>query len=86
MRMTGRTINELAALANDAGLRAELCDYCDGVGFVHDDDGDHVAITMIDVPHRAKLPGIEKCHDCVLCPECGHDGCGPGVRWVEVAS
>jgi ferredoxin len=74
----------LGSTADTYRLRAALCDYCDGCGFVHQVDGEHVAITMTDVPHKAALPGIEPCFDCEPCPECGRLGCGPGVRWVEV--
>lgn len=84
--MKGANLKFLAAagFVGRAGLRAALCDYCDGCGFVHEVDGEHAAITLLGVPHKAKLPGIEPCFDCEPCPECGRNGCGPGVRWVEV--
>ncbi len=75
----------LGGVVNWYELRAVLCDYCDGFGYVHEDSFGHTAISMLRVPHKTKLPGIEPCFDCMPCPECGRDGCGPGVRWVEVS-
>lgn len=84
MSSTNRDVSFLSTFLQNVGLRAALCDYCDGVGFVHQDDGEHFAITLLGVPHKAALPGIEPCVDCEPCPECGRNGCGSGVRWVEV--
>lgn len=63
------------------GVVVRLCATCDGCGYLHDD----LPVGMTDVPHRAALPGIEPCEDCTRCPECGRDGCGPGVIWDDDA-
>ena len=43
-----------------------------------------VPVTCLEVPHKARVAGgVERCDDpaCEECPDCGRDGCGPGVRW-----
>jgi len=58
---------------------AILCPTCDGLGYLHGD----VPLTCTDALHRATLSNIVPCNNCSPCPDCGHDGCAPGVRWAD---
>lgn len=84
MRTTSKTLGAIGAIVNGANLRAVLCDYCDGLGYLHDVAGFPWPVTTLAKPHQKNGPSIQPCFDCRPCPECGQNGCGPGVRWAEV--
>ena len=56
-----------------AEVLAALCRLCDGAGYLPDGG----CPTTANTPRKVGLPGVEPC------PECGRDGCGPGVRWTD---
>jgi len=73
----------MSSSTSDADILVELCGTCDGLGYLHG----AVPITCTDIPHRTIVgrAGIEPCDDCTPCPDCGRDGCAPGVRWADDA-
>lgn len=70
-----------AELEHLRSRRPVVCATCDAMGYVHKSGDGTVPATWSDTLHKMKSASIEPCAECVRCTDCGHDGCGPGVRW-----